>query len=170
MRSASTSIGRAGAAFRQKRPLACSQALRIGRVGHLELAQDGVARRELDCPEERVRPRRDDDLVLAGRVDEDERDTGGGVGASRIDLEPGLTGQSVVRERVPADAANEADLGTEPGGRNRLIGALPARNPLERRVRDRLARPGQPLDPGHEVEVDATDDGDRGSHSATVCS
>ena len=134
-------------------------------VGDLELAEDGVARAELDGAELGVRAGRDRDLVLAGGVDQDQRDAGRGRAPLRLDEQPVLLRQRLVRERVVADRADEGHVGAEPRARDGLVRALAAADAVEGRVRDRLARPRQPLDPGDEVEVDAADDGDRGRGS-----
>ena len=51
----------------------------------------------------------------------------------------------------------------EPRGGHRLVGTLAARDPLQLRVGDGLARARQPLAAGHEVDVRRADDGDAGS-------
>ena len=68
--------GRAGAAFRQKNASVCRSAASIGSSRSSSWQMSGVRLPHVDLRrvERVVRPRDDDDLVLAGLVDEDERD------------------------------------------------------------------------------------------------
>jgi hypothetical protein len=134
-----------------------------GCVRHLELAEDGVRRLQLHSAELGVRPGSDDDLVLAGGVDEDQRHPRGRVGALRLYGQPLLPRQRLVGQRVAADAADERDVGAEPRRRDGLVGPLAAGDPAERRVGDGLAGAGQPAAARDQVEVHRPDDDDRGA-------
>ena len=134
-------------------------------VRHLELGQHGaldLARRHVG-----IRPGEHGDLVLALQVDVDQRDTR----LSRaldVELDPGLdqARQRLVGERVVADGADHPHLRAHPRGRDGLVRALAAGEPLELPRRDGLPRPGQPLHPRDEVDVDRTDDGELDCHAA----
>ena len=96
----------------------------------------------------RVRAGRDDDLVLAVGRHEDERHAGarvdrpdrGGIDAGGLHRREGVAPEVIV-----PDGADERHVGAEPRGRHRLVRALAARHGLEVGVRQRLARPRQPL-------------------------
>ena len=111
-----------------------------------------------------VRAGRDDDLVLAGRVDEDHRDAG-----RRFRLAASSSSTPASRSPASASSANgsahgrdERHLRAEARARDGLVRALAAGHALERRAGDRLAGPRQPLAARDEVEVDRADDGDAG--------
>src|SRR5262249_32767060 len=113
----------------------------------------------------RVGARRDDDLVLAAVSDNDQRDAGVYVplvdpaDAAQVDSNLRKTGESLVGEVIDADHRDEADGRAQAGRGDCLVRSLPAGNSLEDGVRDGLARPGQALAAGDEVEVDRPDDG-----------
>ena len=131
-RSGSSSIGRAGAALSAKKsPLGLRR--RRG-VGDLELGEDGTpgrGRRDL-C----VRARDDDDLVLAGRVDEDQRDPGR-AGACERELDAGglKPGERLVGVRILADGADHPDPSSESRRRDGLVRALASGEAVERGAR-----------------------------------
>ena len=111
-------------------------------VGDLQLADDRIRVGDVDLlgRDVGVRSRRDDDLVLAQRVHEDQRDAG--VHARLADpfdaarVHAGLleAGQRLVGELVDGDRAHEANVRAESGCRHGLVGAL------ARRARGRTTR------------------------------
>ncbi len=140
-----------------------------GLVRDLELRQHGVARRQLEVLQLGVRAGRDRDLVLAARVDEDQRDAGRSLDARGGERQPLFGRQRLVGEDVRPDRADERHLRPEPRAGDGLVRALAALDARKRGVGDRLPRPRQPLDAGDEVEVDAADDGDRGPAHGALC-
>ena len=133
----------------------------------LELAQHAVAVRQRDVlgAQVEIRAGRDDDLVLAGGVDGDQRDASRAVRALQlVEADTGFLelGERGPREVILADAGDQRHDGAEPGRGDRLVGALPARDLAEGRAGDGLPRPRQPLGTGDEIEVDGADDGETG--------
>ena len=114
-----------------------------GGVRHLELAEHGVALGQLESAELRVRARSDDDLVLAGRIDEDHRHACRRRDPGRPNVESFLARQRLLGEGVVPDGAHEAHVGPEPRAGDGLVRALPAGHALERRAGHGLPRPGQ---------------------------
>ena len=110
-----------------------------------------------------------DDGVLAGVVDEMTATPLGPVGtraagAACRPRRPTRAAPQFRREGVVADGAEEAHLGTGPRRGDGLIGALAARAGRQRRwPRIVSHRRGQPRGGGHQVHVDAAEDGDPGS-------
>src|SRR5204863_3746551 len=102
----------------------------------------------------------DDDLCLTLCVDVDERDPGRTNNCLELERDAGL---SEARERllgkgIRADGADHRHIGAEPCRSDRLVRALAAREALEARIGDGLARLRQALAARDEVEVDAADD------------
>ena len=125
----------------------------------------GGAHRTLDRAgvELRVGARGDRDLVLAGRVDGDQRDAGRRVHArDRAVVDPLALEQL---ERLVADGSAPtapiiAHPRAEPRRGDGLVGALAAAVAGEAPARDGLAGRGQPLGDHDEVGVDRADDDD----------
>ena len=131
MRSArsSTSTGtvRAGAALRQNMRLACSAA-DVTLDGNLELAEHRVALASVNEPGWSGGARRDDDLVLAAGVNQDERDARRLVHhlkPAQVDSRLVQPGARELPELVVTDAPDEGHVGAEPRGRHRLVRPLP---------------------------------------------
>ena len=150
---------RAGAAFRQKSPVACSQALITASSGHLELAvRTASARGELDGA--RASAFAPGATAIWFSPSASTRISATPVGAS-------TRGPRSTPAAPPRGSASSAK-GSSPTAQTSVTSApsrahatawfapLPPRNALEDRVRDRLPRPRQPLDLRDEVEVDAT--------------
>ena len=128
-----------------------------GFEGDLELAQD----RAVDPPRADlgVRARNDDDLVLPGRIDEDQRDARRTPGREvELHARAAKTRKRLICVRILADGADEPHRRSEPRRRHRLIRALPAGKALEPRTRHGLSGARQAVHTGHQVEVDRSDD------------
>ncbi len=139
---------------------------------------DGV-RRNLELADQRIRGRQgqflgvetpvrtgcDDDLVLAGAGDVDQRDARGCVvdrhDAAEIDAGFPQQGERRFRFGVPADAADHLHLCAEAARRECLVRALAAGETPQFGVRDRLPRDREALRSGDDIEVDRADDDDR---------
>lgn len=110
---------------------------------------------------------RDDDLVLARRIDGDHggagRPVGGGdtrdVHARRLQH---LAHQPP--EVIVADVAHHAHDGAGPGRGRRLVRALAAGGELVARAEHGLAGPGQRLHPEQQVEVERAEDEQHREH------
>ena len=61
---------------------------------------------------------------------------------------------------IGADTGDEAHLGAKARRGQRLVGALPSRDPFKFRVGHGLTGPREPRAPGDEVDVGRSDDGD----------
>ena len=108
-----------------------------------------------------VRTGDDDDHVLAVVGDEDDRHARRRIDFFDVQSDSGFaeTGERLAGIRVPADAADHADVSAEPGRGDRLVRSLAARYPFERRTAHCLSRSRERFDPCDEVEVDRPDDG-----------
>ena len=138
---------------------------------HLELrehdfgARDGrvrfvdVRRRELA-----VGAGDDDDLVLAGAVDDDVRDAGRGglrlTDVRCVDAEGREVAQRRRAERVRADLGDHGHAAPQKRRGDGLVRALAAEELLEARAQQSLAGPREARRAGHEVDVGAADDDD----------
>ena len=109
----------------------------------------------------------DDDPVLAVRLDEDRRDAARG---ARHDLH--LRGLDALRlevadrrraEEIVADAGDHRHLGAAEPRRHRLVGALAAPAEVEALAEDGLARLGEAVGEGGQVDVGAADHCNPGS-------
>ena len=162
VRSASTATGRAGAALRQKTPVAPLPRGLDGRVRDLQLAEDRIVLGKRDLPQVAVRARRDDDLRLTGGVDEDQRDARRLVRLCELERDAGVRSPASASSAigVSTDRADHRHLRAEPRARDGLVRALPAGKARERRVGHGLARAREALAARDEVEVDRPDDGD----------
>jgi hypothetical protein len=115
-------------------------------------------------------PARDDDRVLSGIIHADERNPGGFVSHCRnsrdVDTRSRKAGLQVVSKHVVTDASHHSHQRalSEPPGRAGLIGALSARDHLERSAEHRLAGSRQMLGPNHEVHVQTAEDDYCGFH------
>src|SRR5207244_1000762 len=115
--------------------------------------------------------RDDDDLVLPGRVDEDQRDARRPA-PLELELDARVI-ESLQRahcEGVVPDGADHAHARTEARGGDGLIRAFAARKARELAPADGLARPRKPLDERNEVEVDRPDHGQLYGHRARAYS
>ena len=112
-----------------------------------------------------VRTRRDDDVVLAARRDRDQGRSGRNAAHDLAMREIHVTftqqRKGLVRRRIVADARVEADVGTEPSRRQRLVRALAARKAIQLRTRHGLARRGQFRRLRNDVQIDRTNDRNR---------
>jgi hypothetical protein len=109
-------------------------------------------------PQVRVGSRRDDDLVLAVGVHDDQGNPGRPA-LTQDRLDPGLAqaGEGFLGELVVANAADERHLGAHPRRGYGLVRPLPARKAVEGGIGERLPRSRQPLATRHEVKVDRAD-------------
>ena len=145
---------------------AAARGLRDGRERDLELDEHAVVGERLVVGEDDavVRARRDDDLVLAGVVDDDRGEARRAVRdphAAHVDPLGRELAPAQLPVRVVPDRAEHAHARAEPRGRDGLVRALAAGDLGEPRAADRLARPRQPLGAQHEVDVDRADHGER---------
>ena len=111
-----------------------------------------------------VGARGDGDLVLALRVDDDERHARGLAperdDADRVDVLAAQVVDGGAPEVVVADRAHERDVRTGARRGHRLVGALPAGVTGVAAAGHRLARAGQPGGGDDQVDVDGADDED----------
>ena len=140
-------------------------------VGDLLLAEDRVGRGQLEIAEAGVRAGETTIVVSpsASTV----------ISAMPVGASTSCRSSSTPASRSPASAssakasrptaADHSHLRPEPRAGDRLVRALAAGKPFERRSADRLTGAGQRRAAHDEVEVDRADDGDPGSaHGASV--
>ena len=109
---------------------------------------------------------RDDDLILAGGVDEDARRPGGLAplwAEPRVDPLGAQESRGLGAKRVPADGAHKARPGAGPRGRDGLVRSL-APGPGRKRADDGLAGPWEEAAAEREVLHEAADDDDARFH------
>ena len=134
------------------------------------VAETGARPFDIARKEGCIRAGSDDDRILTGGIDTDQRDPGGFVSyrghAADVDTSGGQTGLQVISEDIVTDAANHPNQrlpGKSPGGA-RLIGALTARDHLERFTEHRLSRSGQAFRLNYEIHVQTPDNDNYGLH------
>ena len=139
-------------------------------VGHLELAEHGVVRWQLDSAELPVRPGRHRDRRLPGPVDLDQRHARLRVELVELERDARLAEprERLVGEHVPPDGRDHRHVRAEARAGDCLVRALSPGNAGERRAADGLARVGEVVDLRDEIEVDGADDDDPWSHAAIV--
>src|SRR5262249_37413904 len=115
-----------------------------------------------------VRSGNDDDLIVPGLVDDDERDAGGGIHLAHVQLEASQVGERFGPGGVAADTADEANVRAEPRRSDGLVRALAAGDPLEGRRGESLAGSRKPLDTRDEIEIDGADNRELNRHGAIV--
>ncbi len=142
-------------------------------VGDLQLAEDGVRVAHVDvaCLElaHWRRARRRSSSPRRQRPRSARRPWAHRAPRRATRLQPHAARPVLPRRRVAAYGSGERHVGSEPTGRDGLVGTLAARETRERRARQRLPWPGKPFAVYHEVEVDRPDDRDVGrTHAASA--
>ena len=117
-------------------------------------------------------PGRHRDRVLATFLHQDQGGAGRLLAVSRhardVDTLLLQASQQFLTEVVAPDTSQQANPGTKPGGRHRLVRTFAARKAQQPVAEHGVARKRQGPHPHHEIEVDAAEDGHR-AHDKTFC-
>ena len=135
-----------------KRAGVAASPIRVAQA-YLELAQRRLRDLVTVCCKAHlgVRPGDDDDLVLAGGIDEDQGNPRRLVELVDIEIDAGLaqSRECLLRGEVAAHGADHLNVRTKPCGGDGLVRAFPTGDAFQRRAADRLSRAWKPVNARH---------------------